>query len=116
MLIRFLRLRPFLWPVPVVVVAYVGSFWLERGLSYDDGGLGGLVFFVVNTLGVVGLWCARLLFALLSEPMVDPTLTGILLFPVVAAAGCLPYVALDRLSERWIESRVRTVDPSRRSG
>ncbi len=112
LLTRFLRLRPFLWPVPLVIAAYIGSIWLERGISYDDGGIGGVVFFVTNTIGVVGLWLARILYALLDEPIVNTWVTVAVLFPAVTSAGCLPYVLLDRLSQRWLASRTRTADPS----
>jgi len=46
-----LRLRPTLWLLGVVLTAhYAATFW-ERGISYDDGGLGTASFLVYYSLG-----------------------------------------------------------------
>ncbi len=104
-MIRFLRLHPFLWPVPLVILSYVASLWWEHGISYDDGGLGTASFLVVYTLGAPGLWFGELLSALAGDASnYGPTARYGFVFVGVVGAS-LPYVAMDAWTQRFVIRR-----------
>ena len=112
MLIRLLRRRPFLWPVPLVIMGYVGGLWLEDGIAYDDGRLGALVFFTVLILGFAGILVINLLTMAVPSLHHATGATAALLAVVTVIAACLPYLIADRIATRWAASKETPVDPS----
>ena len=116
MLIRFLRLRPFLWPVPLVALAYVGGLWMGHGISYDDGRLGALVFFSILILGFAGVLLNDLLTMAIGSLHHATGPAAVILSVVTVLVACLPYLVADRMMMRWVASREQAVDPSLRSG
>jgi hypothetical protein len=104
-LTRVLRLRPFLWPIPLVIAAYIGSLWLERGISYDVGGLGALVVSVMLTLGAAGLLLNELLTVAVGPLYHESGAVALLLSTAMVIVACLPYLALDAWTQRVVRRR-----------
>jgi len=101
-MIHFLRLRPFLWPLVLLVPAWAGTFWLERGISYDDGGLGAFSFFTSGILGFAG--------SLLGESLLDGTIDprgGLAnaYWGLCGVVAVIPYIALDAWTQRFLRQR-----------
>ena len=88
------RWRPALWLLGITLLALgVGLTW-ERGISYDDGGLGSLSYAVVFTLGLPFIVPAQLAAAAATRIGWRPEWFA---WPVGLIVGCGFYLALDRL-------------------
>lgn len=88
--------------MPIIALAWVASLWWERGISYDDGGLGTLSFLVVYTIGYAGTWFGDLISPLVRDDLVPGSLLGHGFWLVSGIVACLPYLLADRWTQYWI--------------
>jgi len=76
-----------LWLLVLTLVGLFASFFLEKTISYDDGGLGTASFLVVFTLGLP--------FMVLAQ--IASGMSSLLTYAVGLAVGLGFYLGLDRL-------------------
>ncbi len=105
---RISSLRPFLWPVPLILAAWVTSLWWERGISYDDGGLGTASFLVVYTMGYVGTLFGNVVSPSLSDGLAAGSPLGHSYWLFCGLVACLPYLIADSMLQRMVARRART--------
>jgi hypothetical protein len=94
----FARLRPFRILAAVTLVAILAGQFLERGISYDDGGIGFVVFLLYYVLLSPALFLNRVLAPL------GPTFAGVGLVVGILALLAL-YIWLDHVFTRWAKVR-----------
>jgi len=95
----FLRIRPFLWLLGIVLASIAVSFTWEKSTSYDDGGIGTLSFLVLFTIGLPALVPSRLLPIVAKGPL---AWLGYLSWPLGFLFLVGFYLWLDRRSQRWL--------------
>ena len=93
--------RPFLWWWAVVVPFAVASYWLEHGISYDDGGLGSVVFVGLITIGLPFSLAGQFFASIAAQVGLEPASNGVADVIVHLVGGSVPFVAADRLSRWW---------------
>jgi hypothetical protein len=108
-LIRLIRMRPFLWLLGLALAAVLVSITWERATSYDDGGLGTAAFLLLITIGAPFLLPSQLLGGNVGG---NGWSWGLLYWGAGLGSLLAFYLGLDRLSLSWLRRRERRVDHS----
>jgi hypothetical protein len=93
------RSRPFLVLAAITVATFVAALFMEHGISYDDGGVGSVVFL----FWLVFLWPAQFVHVKL---FVFGSTLSIVAYWITLLAMVVGYLWLDRLVTHWARRRL----------